>query len=465
MMNKKIQGLDISESAESDPKKLNKIISALMGQVERSMDGQGNAYSMFQAATVLEDKVKDRTAELTELNAKLHKEIAEREIVESELRVAREASEQANRSKTQFLAAAGHDLLQPLNAAKLFISTLLDRNLPNGERSLVERSDHALNSVEGLLETLLDISKLDAGAIEPNVSNFKISTILQALELEFSTLSEQAGLDIRFVPCSLAIRTDPILLERILRNFLSNALRYTERGRILVGCKLRGAELSIEVYDTGAGIADDQIVSIFEEFKRLPTSPMIEREGMSPGMGLGLSIVKRIARILDHKVSVQSQTNSGSTFAIQVPITQEPSDVEAPISAQNYSSPMKISKNVLVIDDDTDVRAGMKVLLTGWGCSVKTVPALEPAMEYLASQSVIDTVIADFHLGENSSGIDVIQALREKTGHQLPAILITADRHENLRSRAAELNISFLNKPVRPAKLRALLQYQPDVID
>lgn len=458
-MTSKLDGLDIATSTIDDPEKLKKIITALMGQVERSMDGQGNAYSMFQTATVLEDRVKDRTAELTELNTQLHKQIAEREIIEQELRLAREAAEQANRSKTQFLAAAGHDLLQPLNAAKLFIASLMSRDLADDERSLVERSDHALNSVEGLLETLLDISKLDAGAIEPNIKVFEINTVLELMALEFSSLAKEAGLEIRFIPCSRRVKTDPILLERILRNFLSNALRYTEHGRILVGCRLRGTELSIEVFDTGAGIADDQIISIFEEFKRLPSSPLIERPGMSPGMGLGLSIVKRIARILDHKISVRSQANSGSSFSIQVPLTSEPCDARLQATEVGYSNRSKLSKKVLVIDDDENVRSGMEALLTGWGCTVITAADIAPAMNHLSSTTEIDILIADFHLGETSTGIDAIQTIRSTIGSSLPAILITANRQETLRKRAAELEISFLQKPVRPAKLRALLQH------
>ncbi len=456
-MTRKLQGLDISDETAADPQKLNKIISALMGQVERSMDGQGNAFSMFQAATVLEDRVKDRTAELTELNTKLHKEIAEREVIEQELRVAREAAEQANRSKTQFLAAAGHDLLQPLNAAKLFISTLLDRKLPENERGLVERSDHALSSVEGLLETLLDISKLDAGAIEPNIKIFKINDVLKPLELEFGALATQVNLNIRFIHCSIWVKSDPLLLERILRNFLSNAIRYTNKGRVLVGCRMRGTALSIEVFDTGSGIADDQIVSIFEEFTRLPMPASFAGSGMSPGMGLGLSIVKRIAKILNHDVHVRSQTNSGSSFSIIVPVAAE--EPAPDLTNTGLTESQKISATVLVIDDDPSIQTGMDALLSEWGAQVITATSFEQAVTHVSQHAIIDVIIADFHLGERKSGIDVIQDLRSKIGQSVPAILITADRHQDLRKQAADLKISFLQKPVRPAKLRALLHY------
>ena len=262
------------------------------------------AEALERANATLEKRVRDRTEELTRLN--------------SELAHAKSTAEDANNSKTRFLAAASHDILQPLNAARLYVTSLVERQHAGGEDfRLVENIDDSLEAIEEILGALLDISRLDAGAMTPSITSFKMADLMRSLEIEFTPIARAKGLELVFVPCSLPVQSDRALLRRLLQNFISNAIKYTPRGRVLVGCRRHGQSLQIGVYDTGVGIPTVKRAEIFKEFHRLEQGARIAR-----GLGLGLSIVERLARVLNHGIALDSIPSGGSFFSVTVPVAK-----------------------------------------------------------------------------------------------------------------------------------------------
>ena len=390
----------------------------------------------------LEQRVRERTEELVRLNAELAR--------------AKSEADDANLSKTRFLAAASHDILQPLNAARLYATTLverIDRESGATQSELVRNMDASHEAVEEILTALLDISRLDAGAMKAELSVFRIDDILGQLKIELAPMAREKGLRIDFAPCSLSVRSDRRLLRRLLQNLISNAIKYTVRGRVVVGVRRRGAMIEAQVFDTGLGIPESQQKAIFREFERLAPAAKTAR-----GLGLGLSIVERISRVLDHEIRVRSKPGHGSLFSVLVPLSAAnvaaaQGVAEAP-SAQ--ATPLS-GLHVLAIDNEPRILAGMNHLLMGWGCTVSVAADLAEAKAALEARNLApDVIIADYHL-DDSDGVSTIGALREAYGVDLPAILATADRSPEVRDLAASHNIRVLNKPLRPAALRALL--------
>ncbi|MCO7580136.1 MULTISPECIES: NahK/ErcS family hybrid sensor histidine kinase/response regulator [Pseudomonas chlororaphis group] len=400
----------------------------------------------------LEQRVAARTDELLEANRNLQQQIARRERIECDLREARDAAEAANRSKDKYLAAASHDLLQPLNAARLLISTLRERRLPAAEQLLVERTHQALEGAEDLLTDLLDISKLDQAAVKPDLAVYRLDEMLAPLVSEFQSVAEAAGLELRVRFGDFALFTDLRLMTRILRNFLSNACRYTERGSILLAARRRGDQLRLEVWDTGRGIAADRLESIFLEFNQLDVGRAADRKGV----GLGLAIVERIAKILGYRVQVESRPGRGSRFSIQVPLAAR---VPLPISLQapqpGTGNPLP-GRRLLVLDNELSILESMAALLGQWGCEVLTATDQAAALAVLQGQAP-ELILADFHLDHGVTGCQVVQQLREHFQQPLPAVIITADRSDQCRRALQQLGAPLLNKPVKPGKLRAVL--------
>ena len=396
------------------------------------------AEELERANESLERRVRERTEELTRLNTELGRAKAE--------------AEQANISKTRFLAAASHDILQPLNAARLYVTSLVERQGSGEDAQLVGNIDASLDAVEEIFGALLDISRLDTGAMKPEIVGFRIDELLRQLEVEFTPLAQEKGLTLEFVPCSLAVQSDRRLLRRLLQNLVSNAIKYTPKGRVLVGCRRRRGRLRIEVHDTGLGIPISKKRTIFQEFRRLDQGARVAR-----GLGLGLSIVERIARVLNHKITVNSALGRGSQFSVEVPLA-------AAIPASPHQRlPRDVDRaqlagiTVLCIDNDLAILDGMETLLGGWGCRVFKAPDLEDATRVIAqAKASPDGLLVDYHLDEGN-GIAAITELRRRFGADLTAILITADRSPHVREEARRNNIQLLNKPVRPAALRALL--------
>ncbi|WP_025130632.1 NahK/ErcS family hybrid sensor histidine kinase/response regulator [Pseudomonas sp. PH1b] len=400
----------------------------------------------------LEQRVAARTDELLDANRNLQQQIARRERIERDLREARDAAEAANRSKDKYLAAASHDLLQPLNAARLLISTLRERHLPAPEQLLVERTHQALEGAEDLLTDLLDISKLDQAAVKPDLATYRLDEMLAPLISEFQSVAEAAGLGLRVRFGDFALFTDLRLMTRILRNFLSNACRYTEHGSILLAARRRGDCLRLEVWDTGRGIAADRLQSIFLEFNQLDVGRAADRKGV----GLGLAIVERIAKILGYRVQVDSRPGCGSRFSIDVPLAAR---VPLPLAQQapqpGTGNPLP-GRRLLVLDNELSILESMAALLGQWGCEVVTATDQAAALEVLQGRAP-ELILADFHLDHGVTGCEVVAQLREHFRQPLPAVIITADRSDQCRRALQQLGAPLLNKPLKPGKLRAVL--------
>ena len=407
-----------------------------------------------EAKELLEKRVAERTRELTELNRELNQEIRVRSRVEEALRQAKQEADEANQSKTRFLAAASHDLLQPLNAARLFVSALEQQvGLDSEQRHLVNRLEGSIHSAEELLSALLDISRLDAGAMPSDVREFGIGELLETLHAEFGPVAEERGLRFDRVDSRARVVSDPKLLRRVLQNFLSNALRYTQQGRVLIGCRRRDGHLLIQVLDTGPGIPADQTESIFREFHRLHES----RRSQERGLGLGLAIVERIARILDHPITLRSTPGRGTLFAITVPLASGVSAPAPAAAAGRRRGRDLVGTRVLCIDNEPDILAGMASLIRPWGCEVRTACDEQEALELIDQAGLPDVILADYHLDEARNGIDLMNRLRARFSSRVPGILITADQTDVVRNEARANGYRVLHKPLKPAALRALL--------
>jgi Na+/proline symporter/signal transduction histidine kinase/CheY-like chemotaxis protein len=382
---------------------------------------------------------------LRQANESLERRVAERT---EALQSATAEAERANLGKTRFLAAASHDLLQPLHAARLFTSALLERR-PD---ELAGQIDSSLRSVEALLRTLLDVSKLDGGAVKPELADVALGELLATLAREFAPIAGARGLRLDVVATRAVVRSDPALLRRILQNLLSNAIRYTERGRVLVGCRRAAGELRIEVWDTGPGIPEDKRDEIFEEFRRLhPGGAAGER-----GLGLGLAIVERIARVLGTRVEVRSEPGRGSCFSVAAPLAIAASAAPRPPVAAPQRTGALEGALILCIDNEPVVLDGMRALLAGWGCEVAAAASVEEAWPALQG-CVPDAIVVDYRLDGGRTGIDALEALAARLGRGIPEIVVTADHGEAVREATAARGCSLLYKPVRPAALRALL--------
>jgi len=396
------------------------------------------AEALERANATLERRVRERTKELTRLNAELHRAKAE--------------ADDANVSKTRFIAAASHDILQPLNAARLYVTSLIERQRAGEDGELVQNIDASLEAVEEIFAALLDISRLDSGAMRPEFSEFAVDDLLQRLAVEFAPLAREKGLDLVVMPCALAIRSDRRLLGRLLQNLVSNAIKYTPSGRVLVGCRRRGTQLRIDVCDTGIGIPQSRRRAVFKEFHRLDQGARVAR-----GVGLGLSIVERIARVLACEVVLQSAPGRGSRFSVEVP---RASGAIIQARAARLLQPEAGSLAgtvVLCIDNERAILDGMQRLLGGWGCQVLTAVDLPEALAAMeASQVEPDGLLVDYHL-DGGNGIAAIAELRRRAARHIPSILITADRSARIRDEARTEGAHVLNKPVKPASLRALI--------
>jgi len=396
------------------------------------------AEALERANATLEKRVRERTEELTRLN--------------SELALAKSAAEDANISKTRFLAAASHDILQPLNAARLYVTSLVERQNGGEDSRLVENIDDSLEAIEEILSALLDISRLDAGAMTPSISSFKIGDLMRSLEIEFAPIARAKGLGLCFVPCSLPVESDRLLLRRLLQNLISNAIKYTPHGRVLVGCRRLDGSLKICVYDTGVGIPPFKRGEIFKEFHRLEQGARIAR-----GLGLGLSIVERLSRVLKHRIALDGNAGGGSVFSVTAPIAKAVNHTAAVTSATPLAKTPISGALIVCIENDAAILDGMKTLLTAWGAEIIAVAdpdAATEAIEHLGRP--VTGLLVDYHL-DRGNGVAAIRDIRRRFGEAIPAILITADRSPHVRAAAREEHIAVLNKPLKPASLRALL--------
>ncbi|MBS7663262.1 PAS-domain containing protein [Pseudomonas lalucatii] len=387
----------------------------------------------------LEQRVATRTFELSQLNQALGE--------------AKARAETANQSKTRFLAAVSHDLMQPLNAARLFSAALShqDEALPRETRELVRHLDSSLRSAEDLIGDLLDISRLENGRINPDRNAFVLNSLFDTLGAEFRVLAAEQGIDFRLRGSRLRIDSDSKLLRRVLQNFLTNAFRYA-KGRVLLGVRRRGGQLRLEVWDRGPGIPDDKRRVIFEEFKRLDS----HQTRAEKGLGLGLAIADGLCRVLEHKLEVRSWPGKGSVFSVSVPLARSPAAKPQAASSELNGQPLSGSQ-VLCIDNEDSILTGMHSLLSRWGCQVWTARnRLE--CEHLLSEDVRPHVaLVDYHLDEGETGTELMAWLRTRLGEPVPGVVISADGRPELVDEVHAAGLDYLAKPVKPAALRALL--------
>jgi signal transduction histidine kinase/CheY-like chemotaxis protein len=426
-----------------------KIIAALVQRVEHSMDHHANAYSLFQAAIVLDEEVRARTAEL---HAALH----DLERINAELKSAKDTAEKLNATKSRLLAAAGHDLVQPLNAARLSLSALKEESLTEGAASLAAQIDRSLASVEQLMRALMDISKLDAGVTQPEFCSFPIEHILQGLYWDFAHAARQQNLRLRVLCTSAVVWSDPVFLRRIIQNLISNAIRYTNRGGVVVLCRRHGEQLTVSICDTGVGIPVEEHDKIFSEFHRgsTPTAHAAE------GLGLGLAIAKRMAEALGHELRLCSEVGRGTVFTVTMPISRvKPVPGTHALERPGITHVLE-GAFVVVIENDESSRLAMENLLSRWSCQVVSAASIEEIIAALSEiERTPDLVIADFHLGRGGNGLDGIRAVASRFPPAVPGLIVTADHDPEIARLAAKAGCALLIKPVEPAELRALMSH------
>src|SRR5262252_602812 len=361
--------------------------------------------------------------------------------------------ELANSAKSRFLAVASHDLRQPLHALGLFVAQLRTAATDAERQQIVERIDTAVAMMNELFKALLDISRLDAGALTANITEFPVAKLLEPVQTTFAGTAKEAGLDFRVIPNDAWVRSDFVLLEQILFNLVSNAVRYVARGGVLIGCRKRGSDLRIEIWDTGPGIPDDQRQKIFGEFYRLDDQQRDRR-----GLGLGLAIVDRLCRLLHHPIELSSRISRGSRFSVIVPMAAATAKAAGPPAPAVGALNLTAEKLIVVIDDDVLALEGTGGLLRSWGCRVVTARSAAEALIHLAEMECPpDLVISDFLLSDQHTGIEAIEQLRAAFGVPIPAFLVSGDISRALLQEARQSGYHLLHKPVDPMPLRTML--------
>ncbi|WP_323014668.1 hybrid sensor histidine kinase/response regulator [Devosia sp.] len=387
----------------------------------------------------LEERVEERTAALTRVN--------------TELESARAKADAANIDKTRFLAAASHDLLQPLNAARLYTSTLIERAKSTSLADLANSIEASLTAVEDIMTALLDISRIDSGALKPAPAPVAARDLLRKIEVEFGPLAREKQIALRIVPTNATVLADRTLVGRIVQNLVSNAIKYTPPGgKVLVGLRRRGSRMRLDVIDTGIGFNRDQHRLVFVEFSRLERGAR-----MAQGLGLGLSIVQRLVSALGLTLELDSHEGRGSRFSLFLPATRSTLPTAPASAAPSETSFGTLGLKVLCVDNEKAIIEAMEGLLRHWGCDVRSALSLKQIdREHLLEGWYPDMVLMDYHL-DQTSGLDAIEWLRHNLGGHLPAALVTADRSPAVRTLAEERGIAVVTKPVKPAALRAAI--------
>lgn len=410
-----------------------------------------------QTTEELENRVRARTSELTEANAALRRQYEEQARVKEDLRLAKGAVEAAMSSKTRFFAAASHDLLQPINAAKLMISTLGDMARGTEMAETVKRLDGSFQSMETLLHALLDISRLESTDTKLPITDFPLDGVMQNVAEDMAPLAAEKGLRLDVVPSRLWVRSDRRYLARSLQNLVNNAIQYTLRGRILVGCRRRGDKVVLEVWDTGIGISKRDQERIFREFTRVGNGA-----GAGQGMGLGLSIVQRACAHLGHRVAVRSKPGVGSVFSIELPVAEAAETAPRPRRSPSDPAPAaEMDLIVLLVENDPGVLFAMTQKLESWGASVLACASTPAALALIDEIGMSpDIILADYQLDGDDTGLDTIRELRARAGVEIPAIMITANQEDGLKEAGLANRFSVVTKPVNLARLRPLIDWK-----
>jgi len=376
---------------------------------------------------------------------------------------ARRDAEIANRAKTQFFTAASHDLRQPLHAMGLFAEALRQRTHEPEVASLVMSINASVDALEGLFSELLDITKIDSGNIEVHPQGFEMADILRKIRLHFEPTAFEKGLALRLRGGQRVVHGDPVLVERIVRNLVSNAIRYTNDGSVLVACRQRGDKVLVQVWDTGLGIQPEEQAKIFEEFYQVPNTPAIAAH-QRKGLGLGLAIVKRLAALMDAPLRLRSEAGRGSVFTLELPVGVRPRPQAQALPGKGPIGITLEGRRIVVVEDEPAVLAGIEVLLKGWGATLTAFDSVGAASDWAAQADPQadrpDLLIVDFRLENGRTGVDAITALRERFGAGVPAIVVTGSTMTGHDKEAQEKDFHILLKPVVPNKLRAMIAFK-----
>ncbi|TYL47446.1 PAS-domain containing protein [Marinomonas sp. IMCC 4694] len=406
--------------------------------------------ALKEANIDLEKRVEARTVEVQGVNYELMQEIERRNQAEIDLISAKAEAEQANASKTEFLALASHDILQPLNAAKLYMGILQSTSLPDNTSQVIDRLSDSLESTEALISTLLEIARLDQGAIQPKLVDCDLQEILAPIVQEFGVIADSKHIRLSTHLRPFRVHTDPIYLRRIIQNFVSNAVKYTQKGRVLLSVRPRNGVVYLQVWDTGVGIPVAEQKKIFDDFYRWENTK-------EPGMGLGLGLVRRMQKQLGVTTQIHSTPGRGSCFSIAIPLAQGThiATVSQP-HVINTTHEKLATCYVWCIDDEQNNLTAMNTLLTHWQCDCRTFNRFSDAIDAVGEAELL---LVDYHLDDNKDGLSLIKTLRKRAGKTIPAVLITALRDPKLVEQCKQLNITYMAKPAKPAKLRALVQH------
>lgn len=443
----------MGQDEQEELRKLRKINKSLMERVERSMDQQGNAYSLFQTAIGLEEQVRRRTMELSSTLVDLERS-------NYQLVKAKNAAEQANLSKTRFLAAASHDVLQPLNTALLLMSTLSTvQNTDEGSR-LCTQVEHSLETMDDLLRNLLYMSRLDAGDVHPKWQTVSLDRLFDSIASDFEPIARVRNLELRVKRSGLHVWSDPTMLRRTLQNIVTNALRYTREGGALLVAGRRDDKVHVRIADTGIGIEQERFKDIFIEFNRCAPGQN-ELDGSFAGLGLGLAIVERMVNALNLQLTLNSRVGFGSCFKLTLPYREPTQLLSTARPADMISSAQLADTRILLIENDLTALRAMDTLLSQWGCDLRLASSTQETMDALNNDKSWepDLIIADQHLDNNERGTSIIRIVRQLTGRRLPAIVVTAAPSERLWKMADQGRLEVMQKPVKPAQLRALLTH------
>ena len=415
-----------------------------------------NRYTPLRKVTRLEDEqnILEREDELGRMGRsfnRLKEDLWEQGVG---LQNAKEDADRANKAKSLFLASASHDLRQPLNAMQMYIAALKSKVKDDEILTIIEDINSVSASTARLLNALLDVSELEVGAIKPQYEDFPINNIFTSIFQSFAPLAKDKNLQFRIVPSNIAVKSDPDLLERILGNYMSNAIRYTTSGSVMIGCRRRGNMVSIEVWDTGCGISEDQMPNIFEDFYQIENK---ERD-RSKGLGLGLALAKRLSISLNHSIEFKSTFGSGSCFSVLVAIGEQKS---SEVKLDVIPNIMDLTgAKVLLIEDDTDVLKATIQLLESWGCVVEAGRNQDEIKDIIRSPSfqLPDIIVADNRL-PGASGIDVVKLVQQELGDIIPSVIVTGDVERSHIQSITEKGFQVLLKPIQPAKFRAILSH------
>jgi signal transduction histidine kinase len=412
---------------------------------------------------VLGGSYRQAMARVIELKLRLSELLLQLRIEKQGADDARREAEIANRAKTQFFAAASHDLRQPLHAIGLFAQALRERTRDSEVAPLVNSINESVAALESLFGELLDVTRLDSGAIEVHPRNFELGEMLRSLRLQFEPSAFEKGLALRVRAARRVAFADPLLVERIVRNLVANAIRYTEDGTVLVGCRRRGNKLALQVWDTGVGIAPEQQARVFEEFYQVHAAELTA-PGQGKGLGLGLAIVKRLADLMHAPLRLQSWPGRGTLFTLELPLGQE-SEVAAAARPARLAQALTLhGRRIVIVEDESAVRAGLEALLGGWGAQLRCFESVAGCIawtrECAAEEPAPDLLIVDYRLEDGRDGLEALFALRSRFGLAVPAIVISGSTMSRVEVLAQEHNFHLLIKPVLPNKLRAMIGFK-----